>query len=132
MNAKTGAWMDFARRDLAAAERLESDQSFSNIVLFHCQQCIEKSLKALFEEHDLPVLRIHATLKLHAELRKAVPSIPCLAENEDFGFIDDVYLDSRYPGGRGMLPSGFPTRNETARGLRIARRVLECTEKVTG
>jgi HEPN domain-containing protein len=132
MKAKTRAWIDFARRDLAAAEKLDSDESFSNIVLFHCQQCIEKSLKALFEEHDLPVLRINATVKLHAELRKAIPSIPCLAENADFGFIDDVYLDSRYPGGRGMLPSGLPTRNETARGLRIARRVLAGAERIKG
>ena len=130
MKAKTRVWIEFARRDLAAAKKLSQDDSFSNIVLYHCQQCIEKSLKALYEENDLKVLRIHATLKLHGELRKAVPSLPSLAENEDFGFIDDVYLDARYPGGRGLLPSGQPTPTETSRSLRIARQVLSGVEKI--
>jgi HEPN domain-containing protein len=121
---KTKSWMDFAKQDIAAAEKLNVDELFSNIVLFHCQQCIEKSLKALFEENDLHVPRIHATIKLHAEIRKAAPAVPCLAEKEDFSFIDDIYLDTRYPGGMGLLPSGHPTPKETSRGIVIARKVF--------
>lgn len=125
MKGKAGAWIEFARRDLAAAERLRDDDTLLNIVLYHCQQCIEKCLKALLEEHEIRIPRIHATVKLHSDVRKAVPAVPALASDEDLAFVDDVYLDSRYPGSLGLLPGGFPTAEESLRGLRIARSVLE-------
>jgi HEPN domain-containing protein len=127
---KAKSWLEYAQRDLAAAEKLSSDETISNIVLFHCQQCVEKALKGLFEEHDLQVPRIHSTLKLYADIRKVILSVPILAENEDFGFIDDIYLDTRYPGGMGLLPSGLPTQKETTQGLRIARQVFAAVQNL--
>ncbi len=125
MKDKTKPWTDFAGRDLTAAETLRTDSSMTNIVLYHCQQCVEKCLKALYEEHDLRVPRIHATLKLQADLRKAIPNLPILADNPDLEFIDGTYIDSRYPGGMGILPVGLPTLQESDRGIRIAHKVFE-------
>ncbi|HUI93298.1 MAG TPA: HEPN domain-containing protein [Chitinivibrionales bacterium] len=124
MKEKTRPWIEFAGRDLAAAEKLQADDTISSIVLYHRQQCIEKSIKALFEEHDLHVPRIHATLKLHSDIRQAVPSMPQFADNEDLEFIDNTYIDAGYPVGMGTLPVGLPSLKETSRGLVIARRFL--------
>ena len=42
-----------ADKDIKAAKKLVNDDYLANIVLFHCQQCIEKSLKAILEESNL-------------------------------------------------------------------------------
>ena len=52
MKEKTALWLEFARRDIAAAERLAADAFLSNIVAYHAQQCVEKCLKALYEEKE--------------------------------------------------------------------------------
>jgi len=124
MKKVTKAWVEFAQRDLAAAEKLRDEDSLSNIVLYHCEQCVEKSVKAVFEEHSVRIPRVHVTLKLHTDIRSSVPTVPELATEDDLVFIDDVYLDTRYPGSLGLLPGGFPSRLETVRGLAIARAVL--------
>ncbi len=127
MKAKTKPWMEFAGRDLVAADRLQTDNLVSNIVLYHCQQCIEKCIKALYEENDLHIPRVHATLKLLTDLQKAIPSVPVLADSQELEFIDNIYIDTRYPGAMGLLPMGQPTPKETNRGLLIARKVFEAT-----
>jgi len=120
----TKPWMEFARQDLSAAEKLQSDESLSNVAMFHCQQCVEKSLKALYEESERHIPRIHSTLKLYADILKLVPGINQFATNEDLTYIDAVYIDTRYPGGFGLLPNGTPSRDDVIRGVEIARKVF--------
>jgi HEPN domain-containing protein len=45
MNASAKEWLAFAIIDLRAAEVLFNEAMYSQ-VCFHCQQCVEKSLKA--------------------------------------------------------------------------------------
>jgi len=130
MKDKTKPWIELASKDLIAAETLKNDESLNNLVLFHCQQSIEKSFKALFEENDLRIPRIHSTLKLYTDIMAAGLNINLLVKNEDLVFIDDVYLDTRYPGGTGLLPSGFPTNKEKSRGLEITRKILGDVKKI--
>lgn len=75
MKENSKPWMDFARQDLLAAEKLQTDETLSNIALFHCQQCVEKSLKALYEENEKHIPRIHSTLKLTTDIAMLVPGI---------------------------------------------------------
>ena len=52
---KMAALMDKADRDLKASEVLLNDEdaeSHSSIICFHCQQCIEKYLKAFLISND--------------------------------------------------------------------------------
>jgi len=51
-------WIDFADRDLEAAKSLLENEYLANVVLFHCQQCIEKCLKAILEENNVEVPKI--------------------------------------------------------------------------
>ncbi|MFC1826029.1 HEPN domain-containing protein [Thermodesulfobacteriota bacterium] len=57
MKASVKEWIDFAGIDLLAAERLCNDAKLVNVVCFHCQQCVEKSLKALLESNDIIPLK---------------------------------------------------------------------------
>jgi len=62
---KDGArsWMAFADRDLEAAKILLDNEYVSNVVLFHCQQCVEKCLKAILEEHQIQIPKIHSVVR---------------------------------------------------------------------
>ncbi|MFQ5842630.1 MAG: HEPN domain-containing protein [Thermodesulfobacteriota bacterium] len=99
MKKAAEAWLDFAHRDLEAAKLLVDHEYVSNAVLFHSQQCVEKCLKALLEEADVPVPHLH----------------------------DAVYIDTRYPSGIGLLPSGFPTKEDAQGLLKIAEKVYRET-----
>ena len=37
--------------------------------------------------------------------------------------VDDIYIDTRYPSGIGLLPSGFPSKEESAELLVIAEQI---------
>ncbi len=42
--------------------------------------------------------------------------------------LDDVYIDMRYPGSLGLLPSGFPTREQSKHLVALAERVLKAAQ----
>jgi len=43
---------------------------------------------------------------------------------------DNTYADTRYPGSFGLLPSGFPTKEQAREILKIAERVYRETRKI--
>lgn len=56
----TKAWLKKAANDLrAAALDLEADPPLLEDVVFHCQQAVEKSLKAFLTFHDRPFRKTH-------------------------------------------------------------------------
>ena len=65
MNEAAKIWIEYAKTDLAGAESLIKDSTFGNLVLFHCQQSIEKILKAVFEMKQLKVPKIHSVFTLY-------------------------------------------------------------------
>lgn len=130
MNKSTKAWLDFAARDLEAARKLVNYEYLANIVLFHSQQCIEKCMKAILEEYNLNVPKIHGIVKLD-ELIKEKTKIILSVTNDELDLIDDIYIDTRYPGNFGLLPAGFPTKDDATNLLDIAEKVyLEITKKL--
>jgi HEPN domain-containing protein len=122
MNKGTKEWLDFADRDLEAARILVEYEYVSNAVLFHCQQCVEKCLKALLEEKGIPVPHTHNVVKLHSLLKENSPE-PLLVTEDDLDLVDAVYIDTRYPSGIGLLPSGFPTKEDAQELLKIAEAI---------
>lgn len=130
MRAKTRAWIDLAEQDLAAAQRLATDEYFGNISAYHAQQCVEKSFKAILEEHSARIPRSHATLPILAQIAELLPSFDPGASDSELALIDDVYTDVRYPGSRGLLPTGQPTSKEVAELLDIAQRAIGAAKKV--
>jgi HEPN domain-containing protein len=109
------AWLRHADRDLSSAQALADAGEWHN-VLFHCQQAIEKTLKAII-------------LSQTREAPPRIHSLPRLAEFTGIEFDQDVlliireiglgYMETRYPdaGLQDMELSG-----EQARGYLTATR----------
>ena len=68
MKTITQAWLKFAETDIKAAEKLLEDKFLSNIVVFHSQQAVEKCFKAILEEKNLKVRKIHSLLTLYGKI----------------------------------------------------------------
>jgi HEPN domain-containing protein len=122
MRKGTMEWLEFAKRDLEAARILLNSSHLANVVLFHSQQCIEKCLKAYLEEKAIKIPKIHSVVKLYCMIPTDESRALDIKEAE-LDMVDLVYIDTRYPSGFGLLPSGFPTDND-------AKGILEIAEKV--
>ena len=66
MKRETADWVQIAEADFIAAGNLIRSRAkgMSNLVGFHCQQCIEKYFKARLEEESLPVPKVHSLTAL--------------------------------------------------------------------
>ncbi len=86
-------WLQYAESDLASAEMLRRGSECLN-ALFHLQQAVEKTLKALFiKQHSVMPPRLHDLRKLAEECRLAL-------SREQRLLLDDLtrsYTGSRYP-----------------------------------
>ncbi len=122
MKKGTKEWLEFAKRDLEAAKILVKNEYVANTVLFHSQQCIEKCLKAYMEENSIPIPKIHSVVKLHALITEHT-EISLSVSEEDLDLVDLVYIDTRYPSGLGLLPSGFPIKEDAVELINIAKAV---------
>lgn len=123
MKSSAQKWLELAEKDIQAAEILSQEAHLTNIVLFHSQQCVEKSLKASLVYFGLEVPRIHNIKRLHTIFVEQTEFSSILTEDE-IDFLDSIYIDSRYPTELGILPSGYPDLEVAHQALQIARKVL--------
>jgi len=106
MKKTVEAWVEFAETDLLAVSEILGRPELTNIVAFHCQQAIEKYFKALILEVGKPLSKIHNLLTLYGTVKK----ITDLGLDENLlATINEVYLDSRYPGEVGLVDGVKPT-----------------------
>lgn len=69
-------WVASAERDRDSVYiLLESSKSPYEIIAFHCQQCAEKYLKALFVQHDRQPPFVHDLLTLNRGLQDLYPAL---------------------------------------------------------
>ncbi len=109
MKFMTGEWFKAAEMDLITIEEIKDNEHLTTIIAFHAQQCIEKVLKAVIEEYDLGEYKIHNLIKLQTVVADVLP----LKFDEDaLGLINQLYIESRYPGDLGLLPTGRPSTKE--------------------
>jgi HEPN domain-containing protein len=105
MKQTTKDWLTVAEDDLLAAKTLASEDRLTNLVSFHCQQCLEKCFKAMIDEQDKPSIKSHDLLRL-----QLIANIQLSAsETTLLSIINETYIDARYPGDLGLLPHGKPT-----------------------
>ncbi len=121
MKQTTKDWLSAAEDDLWAAKKLASEVRLTNIVAFHCQQCLEKCFKAVIEEQGKPSIKSHDLLRLQVNANIQ------LAETETtlLEIINEVYIDARYPGDLGLLPHGKPTTSEVEAFIFFCEVLLE-------
>lgn len=123
MKDSTRQWLEYAARDLKAAELILEDPYLTNICLYHCQQTIEKSFKAILEESSLRVPRIHSVTTLYDKLpADAKAEIP--VKINVMSTVDDIYIDARYPTDLGLLPNGFPSLKQAKDIYKVSKRIF--------
>lgn len=116
MKEITREWIKAAEEDLAAAKILLHNPDLSNIAAFHVQQNIEKTLKAVLEELNEPVIKSHDLLRL----KNLIKSHIAFPEDEILNLINEVYVEARCPGDMGLLPNGKPSRIEVTEMITYA------------
>jgi HEPN domain-containing protein len=103
MKKQTEAWIGFAEKDMLTISEIIENDNLTNIVTFHCQQAIEKYFKAFILENEKPLTKIHNLLALYGVIREIID----LDIDEDLlSTVNDIYLESRYPGEIGLLDDG--------------------------
>ncbi|HON78932.1 MAG TPA: HEPN domain-containing protein [Spirochaetota bacterium] len=129
MKKKVREWVELARIDLAAAKRLSGDDLVTSAASFHAHQCVEKLFKALIENADNVVPKIHDLDRLKSQIKGPI----------DFEFDEDIlddlsrlYIDSRYPSMIGLMPYGRPTIPDTKRYVDFAEKVFESIVTLIG
>lgn len=120
MRRQTEAWLASARDDLSVVEEILDNENLTHMVAFHCQQSIEKSFKAVLEEYDQIVPRIHDLITLRTLAEK---HIRVTIESAHLNQMNELYMDARYPSDLGLLPSGKPPQ-ELAREMYISARTI--------
>ena len=126
MKEITKEWLLAANDDLKAAETLMSDVSLTNLVAFHTQQCIEKCFKSLAEENSIIIPKTHDLIKLYKMVQGLIPDI----DMENLYCVNELYIDSRYPGDLGLMPNGKPSLQEGLEFIAFAKLVLSVCDRV--
>lgn len=122
MKPTTHEWLTRAAEDLAAAQVLLSRPDLTNAVAFHAQQAVEKALKAVIEEMDLGFVRTHSLTRLYELVR---PHYPIIGDMDMLDRLDAVYIEARYPGDMGLLPTGKPTLDEATELFGFANGIFQ-------
>ncbi len=122
MKKQAEEWMKFAENDLLAAKELIENNELTQIVAFHAQQSIEKSLKAILELQDKKIPRIH-------DLRKLLHIVNNLKfeityDDEMLDQLNQVYIDSRYPADSGLMPDGIPSVNKATEFITLSENIF--------
>lgn len=88
-------WLEFASADLLAAKILKEEEACANSAAFHCQQCIEKALKAYLLLNGFPSPDGHNLTWL---CRKAMLYNDYFSEwCDESAFLNRYYIETRYP-----------------------------------
>ncbi len=113
-------WIKASSDDLKIISKIIEMKELSHMIAFHSQQSIEKSFKALIEYRNQRVPKQHDLLKLQ-ELVKNDLNI----NNDDLlDTLNELYIDSRYPGELGLLPYGNPTIEDANKFYNFAQEII--------
>lgn len=121
MKKETEEWINIANEELIAAKHLEKLNLY-RMVCYHCQQFIEKAIKAFLVEKDIEFYRTHNILDLKNMVSALGVEIPLT--NEEAVFLNSIYR-SRYPAGLGLLPYGEPDKSDAEKALNCANKIRD-------
>jgi HEPN domain-containing protein len=116
---EVSAWLERARQDLRAAEvDLQAEPPLLGDAAFHCQQAVEKALKALLARHGRPFRKTHDIGELAVACLEHEPSLePLLRRSAP---LTEYAWRFRYPG-----EIFEPERAEVDEALGVASRVVD-------
>jgi HEPN domain-containing protein len=90
MKQLTREWLNSADDDILTIENLLNNPILTNIVAFHSQQTIEKSIKAIIEEFEIAIVKTH---NLQSLLMKIEEVLPFTVNELIISELDRLYID---------------------------------------
>lgn len=115
----TRAWLEKALMDLRSARvDLDATPPIVGDALFHCQQAVEKSIKALLTWHDQPFRKTHDLADLGARLAKLEPEMDDVLRRA--APLTEYAWKFRYPG-----EVSEPSAAEAHAAVELAQLVIE-------
>ncbi len=116
--ADTAGWLSKAHLDLRSAEHaLTAPEPLREDAVFHCQQAVEKAMKALLTWHDVPFRRTHSLEELGQQCLPIDATLQSIVD--EAAPLSQYAWQFRYPG-----ETDPPTQQDTDDALRIARAAL--------
>jgi HEPN domain-containing protein len=126
MRKATEQWMEDAEDELASA-RILHEHGKTRAVCYHCQQSVEKCLKALIiEKGDAPE-KVHDIVELFRHAQRLGWTIAM--EMDDAILLNSAYKE-RSASEEGLLPHGEPTQADAARALEAASSVSDSARQL--
>lgn len=110
----THAWLAKADHDLIVARRACDAPPVFDVAVYHCQQAMEKALKAFLTWHGRPFRRTHNLPDLVRRCERLDPEFSALASAAEL--LAPYATEFRYPG-----DLDTPTEDEAAEALEVAR-----------
>ena len=122
MKSQSENWLSSADDDLILISEIIRNEHLTHMVAFHCQQVIEKSFKAIQEEKEGKVPRIHNIITLRGRTEKHIN----LDIDESLLIqFNELYTDSRYSTDFGLLPNGKPSSKIAIQFFETATMIFE-------
>ena len=122
MKKATAEWLKSAEMDLETLTQISHKEHLTPVAAFHAQQSVEKCFKAVLEENSKKVPKEHSTLRLYGLIQELIKFDIDIALLTD---MDALYIDARYPGELGLLPSGKPTLEDVKQLHDLARNIYD-------
>jgi HEPN domain-containing protein len=119
MKHETSIWVSYADENLNVA-LLTLEHGHLNACLQNTQQAVEKYLKAMILELELPFRRTHSIRELVEVL--ADQKIALAISEDDVDLMDSIYIPSKYPV-YSALPEALPDQAICDEAINIARRM---------
>ena len=116
MLEETKNWLNYAQDNLEAAKVLLNSQLY-NPCLHNVQQCVEKLLKSVIIEKNIPFKKTHNIFELKNILSEKNVTIDLTDDECDF--LDSIYLPTKYPVGS-ALPFYYPDKNDCVKSITLA------------
>jgi|TARA_B100000315_G_C14541741_1_gene571263 HEPN domain-containing protein len=117
-------WVDKALNDLLnVSNNLQADHTPWDTVCFHCQQAVEKYLKAILAVQNQPIPRTHDLEQLNNLVRAWIPVASEYLE--DLRWLTTYAVISRYPV---EIIEQFAEEKEGLRAYKIAKAIQNVCE----
>ena len=121
-------WLKAGKDDLDSISYIIDIEHLTNIISFHSQQAIEKSFKSLLEYKKIPIIKTHNLERLYKQVRNYIE----IEDYDKLELINELYIDSRYPGDMGLLPYGKPTLEDAKRFYEFANEIFNKVCEILG
>ena len=117
--ADTRAWLVKSSNDLRAAQvDMAAEPPILEDVMFHCQQVVEKALKAFLTWHDRPLRKTRDLVEIGGQCAEIDPTLEALLRQA--APLTEYAWKFRYPGEPAEI-----SREEAEESLKLARKVAD-------